>query len=122
MPRHRERPTSRVNPSGEKAWVARATDPQGKRQWLGTFKLKREAHDTIDAAYEEWRSAPAARDTIGQYAADWTERHPRSRRTNYDRNSKLRQVLDVEIEGRKLRDWRFSQLQRSHAGPSSTTC
>src|SRR5262249_59940367 len=30
-------------------------------------------------------------------------------------DSKLRQVLDVEIEGRKLGDWPFAELHRSHA-------
>jgi integrase len=115
MAKRRERPVARVNPSGEKVWVARATDPNGKRRWLGTFRLKREAQEAIDAAYEEWESAPAVRDTVGRYAADWTQRHPRSERTNYDRNSKLRQVLDVEIEGRRLGEWPFGELHRSHA-------
>ena len=114
MPKRRERPIPRSNPSGEKVWVARPTDPHGKRHYRGTFKLKREAQDAIDAAYAEWACAPVDRDTVGEYAADWTARHPRSARTNYDRNSKLRQVLDVEIEGRRLCDWPFGALQRSH--------
>jgi len=115
MATRRERPIPRVNPSGEKVWVARATDAKSTRHYRGTFRLKREAQDAIDAAYEHWEHAPAARDTIGQYAADWTERRPRSARTNYDRDSKLRQVLDVKIEGRRLRDWPFAELRRSHA-------
>jgi integrase len=115
MATRRERPIPRVNPSGEKVWRARATDPDGKRHYLGAFKLKREAQEAIDAAYAQWETRPPARDTVGQYAADWTDRHPRSARTNYDRDSKLRQVLDVEIEGRRLRDWPFAELQRSHA-------
>ena len=49
MARRRERPIPRINPSGEKVWVARATDRSGKRQYLGTFTLKREAQDAIDA-------------------------------------------------------------------------
>ncbi len=114
MVTRRERPISRINPSGEKVWIARPTDAHGKRHYRGTFNLKREAQDAIDAAYEQWRIAPAARNTVGEYAQDWTERHPRSTRTNYDRNSKLRQVLDVEIEGRRLRDWPFAELERSH--------
>ena len=63
--------------------------------------------DAIDAAYDGWAKAPPARDTVGEYAADWTDRHPRSARTNYDRNSMLRQVLEVRIEGRELGDWPF---------------
>jgi integrase len=115
MANRRERPISRVNPSGERVWRARATDPAGRRRYLGAFKLKRQAQDAIDAAYDAWEKAPPSRDTVGEYAADWTERHPRSARTNYDRNSKLRQVLDVRIEDRPLRDWPFAELERSHA-------
>jgi hypothetical protein len=94
--------------------VARGTSEDGKRRWLGTFKLKREAQDAIDAAYHEWEHAPVKRDTVGQYAEDWTKRHPRSQRTDYDRNSKLRHVLAVEIDGRQLRDWPFAEVHRSH--------
>lgn len=115
MARRRERPIPRINPSGDKTWVARATDGTGTRRYKGTFKLKREAQDAIDAAYEEWENLPARRDTVGEYAADWTERHPRSARTDYDRNSKLRQVLGVEIEGRRLHDWPFAEFHRSQA-------
>jgi integrase len=115
MPKRRERPIARTNPSGEKVWVARATDPDGKRHHRGTFKLRRDAQDAIDAAYQDWERTPVVRDTVGRYAADWTQRHPRSERTNYDRDSKLRQVLNVEIEGRELRDWPLAELQRSHA-------
>ena len=115
MASRRERPIPRVNPSGEKAWVARATDPTGKRRYRGTLKLKREAQEAIDAAYEEWENPPARRDTVGDYAADWTKRHPRSARTDYDRNSKLRQVLDVAVEGRRLRDWPLAELHRNQA-------
>jgi len=115
MARRRERPVARINPSGEKVWIARATAPTGKRHWCGTFQLKREAQEAIDDAYVKWETGPPARDTVGQYATDWTDRHPRSARTNYDRASKLRQVLDVEIEGRRLRDWPFAELHRSHA-------
>lgn len=115
MAKRRERPIPRRNPSGERVWRARATDPTGTKHYRGTFKLKREAQAAIDAAYEEWETGPPSRDTVGEYAADWTARHPRSARTNYDRDSKLRQVLDVPIEGRSLRDWPFADLQRSHA-------
>jgi excisionase family DNA binding protein len=48
MANRRERPISRVNPSGERVWRARATDPAGRRRYLGAFKLKRQAQDAID--------------------------------------------------------------------------
>jgi hypothetical protein len=65
MANRRERPVSRVNPSGEKVWRARATDPAGRRRYLGAFRLKREAQDAIDAAYDAWEQAPVSRDTVG---------------------------------------------------------
>src|SRR5262249_50294766 len=46
MSKRRERPIPRVNPSGEKVWVARPTDANGKRHHRGTFRLKREAPPT----------------------------------------------------------------------------
>jgi len=95
--------------------VARATNPDGKRHHRGTSKLRRDAQAAIDGAYRAREGPPVVRDTVGRYAADWTQRHPRSERTNYDRNSKLRQVLNVEIEGRMLRDWPLAELQRIHA-------
>lgn len=41
MATRRERPIPRVNPSAEKVWTARATDPHGKRHYRGTFKRRR---------------------------------------------------------------------------------
>ena len=82
----RETPTKRRNPSGEIVWVARYTGRDGKRRvakphWnggKGTFALKREAQRAIDEAY----GLSDRPDTLGQYAATWTTRHPRSERTN----------------------------------------
>jgi hypothetical protein len=74
MAKRRERPIARVNPSGERVWRARATDFTGKQHYRGAFRLKREAQDAIDAACEEWEAGPPSRDTVGQYAAGWTEK------------------------------------------------
>ncbi len=111
MPKHREAPLKRVNPSGQERWVARYTDPDGKRRSAGTFKLKRAAQDAIDAAYD----APARRDTVGAYAADWTRRYPRSERTDQTNDGRIRAVLDVRIDGRLLRDWPLAEFRRRHA-------
>lgn len=111
MPNHRESPIKRVNPSGKVRWVARYTTPNGDRRSAGTFAKQREAQDAIDGAYEQ---PIVTRGTIGQYAADWTARRPRSKRTNQDRDSKLRQVLDVQVEGRAFRDWPLPELRRRH--------
>ena len=110
MASHRESPIKRTNPGGDIRWVARYTGPDGKRRSAGTFKLKRQAQDAIDAAYD----APVNRDTVGAYAADWTERYPRSKRTNVTNDGRIRAVLDVELEKRKLRDWPLAELRRKH--------
>lgn len=106
----RESPLKRVNPSGEVVWVARYTNSAGKRRSAGTFPLKREAQEAIDAAYE----LPERFDTFGAYASTWPERHPRSERTDKTNEGRLRAVLDVEVEGRPLRDWPYPELRRRH--------
>jgi integrase len=53
--------------------------------------------------------------TIGEYASSWTQRHPRSERTNATNAGRIAQVLDLELEGRPLRDWPFRDLRRRHA-------
>lgn len=111
MPKHREAPLKRINPSGKIAWVARYTSPDGKRQSAGTFKLQRDAQDAIDAAY----ATPRSRNTVGEYAKTWTNRYPRSERTDATNGHRLSRVLDVKLEGRKLRNWPLSQLRRRHA-------
>lgn len=111
MPKHRESPIKRVNPSGKVRWVARYTGPDGVRRSAGTFAKQRDAQDAIDAAYGQ----PARRDTVGAYAKDWTRRHPRSERTNQTNAGRIRQVLDIKVEGRALRNWPLAELRRRHA-------
>lgn len=122
----RERPLKRINPSGDVVWVARFTGRDGRRRSAGTFKLRGPcrqpardggccAQHAIDAAYERDQAGPDAPETLGEYAATWTVRHPRSDRTNKTNDGRLRQVLDVELEGRKLRDWPMVGLRRRHA-------
>ncbi len=113
---HRESPLKRVNPSGKVVWVARYTGPDGRRRSAGTFKHKREAQTAIDEAYAAARPATAVvRDTVGAYARDWTERYPRSERTDATNNHRIGRVLDVAIEGTRLRDWPLAELRRKHA-------
>lgn len=109
--KRRESPLKRVNPSGDVVWVARYTNSAGKRKSGGTYPRRREAQDAIDAAY----AAPEQADTIGAYAETWPLRHPRSDRTAESSYlPRLRVILDVEVEGRPLRDWPYPDLRRRH--------
>lgn len=109
--RHQEHPTRRKNPKNGYVWIARYTNPAGQRLSAGTFKLKRDAQDAIDAAY----ARPASIETVGAYAATWTDRHPRSKRTNDTNDHRISRLLDVRVEGRELRYWLLADLRRRHA-------
>ncbi len=92
--------------------MARYTGRDGKRHiakpsWnrgKGTFKRKGEAQKAID-------DRP---DTLGDYFATWTERHPRSERTNATNEHRISRVTDVQIEGIPLKDWLMRELRRRH--------
>lgn len=115
----RESPIRRRNPSGEIVWLARYTGRDSKRHiakpaWnrgKGTFRRKGEAQKAIDEAY----GLSDRPDTLGEYAETWTERHPRSERTNATNEHRINRVADVEIEGVPLRDRPLRELRRRHA-------
>jgi integrase len=117
--RRREAPIKRRNPSGEIVWVARYTGRDGRRYiakpiWngrKGTFTLKREAQRAIDEAY----GLSDRPDTLGEYFATWTIRHPRSERTNATNEHRIGRVLEVEVEGIPLKQWPLRELRRRHA-------
>jgi hypothetical protein len=114
----RDSPVKRRNPSGQVVWVARYTGRDGKRHiakptWnrgKGTFARKGDAQKAIDEAY----GLSDRPDTLGDYAATWTERHPRSERTNATNDHRIGRVADVEIEGIPLEDWPLRELRRRH--------
>lgn len=116
--RRRESPIKRRNPSGEIVWVARYTGRDGKRRvakpiWnggKGTFDRKADAQRAIDEAY----GIGDRPDTLGDYFATWTTRHPRSERTNATNEHRISRVTDVEIEGIPLKDWPMHELRRRH--------
>lgn len=110
MKRHHERPVSRVNPPARGVWRARYTGPDGRRRFVGTFEKKADAQRAIDEAY----ARPSPSRSFGDYAARWTERHPRADRTNRTNDHRLSRVLDVAIDGRALRDWPLRELKRRH--------
>jgi integrase len=115
----RESPIKRRNPSGEIVWLARYTGRDGKRHiakpsWnrgKGTFRRKGEAQKAIDEAY----GLSDRPDTLGEYFATWTERHPRSERTNATNEHRISRVTDVTVEGIALKDWPLHELRRRHA-------
>lgn len=115
----RESPIRRRNPSGEVVWLARYTGRDGSRRvakpsWnrgKGTFRRKGEAQKAIDEAY----GLSDRPDTLGDYFESWTERHPRSERTNATNEHRISRVTDVEIEGVALKSWLLRELRRRHA-------
>lgn len=111
MQRRHESPIKRTNPSGKTAWVARYTNTDGKRVSAGSFALKREAQDAIDKAYDR----PSSARTFGDYANTWTDRHPRSERTNRSYNHRISRVENVKVAGRSLKAWPLADLRRRHA-------
>ena len=82
----RESPIKRRYASGRVVWVARYTGRDGKRHiakpgWnrdKGTFARRADAQRAIQEAY----GISDKPDTLGEYFASWTDRHPRSERTN----------------------------------------
>jgi hypothetical protein len=100
----REGPVRRVSPSGAAVWVARVTGPDGRRfaykpDWnrgKGTFAKRADAQHAIDEYYDLRDQRPRSPETVGAYAATWTKRHPRARRTNTTNDGRVRQVLDVD--------------------------
>jgi integrase len=120
--RRRESPIARTNPSGQKVWCARWTSRDGQRHYglkshgiPGTYKLKRDAQAAIDACHDIEDKGAARPDTVGRYAADWTQIHPRAAITDRAYKYRIDAVLDVNLEGTPLRDWPLDRLQRRHA-------
>jgi integrase len=115
----RESPVKRRNPSGKIVWVARYRGRDGKHHiakptWnrgKGTFTRKADAQKAIDEAY----GLSDRPDTLGAYFATWTERHPRSERTNATNEHRIGRLVDVEAEGTPLKDWPLRELRRRHA-------
>lgn len=119
----RQTPYKRTYPDGRTVWIARYRDLDGKRQyakpkWNGgkaSFELKGEAQKAIDEALETLYQRKAEEpQRVGVYFDVWPKRHPRSKRTNKTNTDRISYVLDVEIEGRALRDWEFDDLRRPH--------
>lgn len=116
-----EKPTKRVNPSGKTVWIARWTDRTGKRRvgWPpgvpGTYALRRDAVGAIRSCYARDMGTSLEPETVGDYAATWLLRHPRSERSNLDYVARLKAVLDVPVDGLPFRGWLMADVKRWHA-------
>ncbi len=121
---HRDSPMRRKMASGRVVWLARYTRPDGTRaywkpEWNGgcaTFEQRRDAQRAIDEAhlYND-RHGWGRPDTVAAYLETWISRHPRPERTGAKYEHRISRVLDVEVEGRPLADWRLRDLRRRHA-------
>ncbi len=108
-----------ISPSRKVVWLARYTGRDGRRHiakptWnrgKGTFLRKADAQRAIEEAY----GLSDRPDTVGDYFASWTERHPRSERTNATNEHRISRLTDVDVEGIPLRDWPLRELRRRHA-------
>lgn len=115
----RESPIKRRSPSGKVVWVARYTGRDGKHhiakptrnRGKGTCERKADAQRAIEEAY----GLGGTPDTLGHYFATWTDRHPRTERTNATYNHRISRVTDVEVEGIALSEWPLRELRRRHS-------
>jgi hypothetical protein len=121
---HRDSPMRRKMASGRVVWLARYTRPDDRRaywkpEWNGgraTFEHRRDAQRAIDEAHVyQARHGWGRPDAVGAYLETWTSRHPRPERTSAKYEHRISRVLDVEVEGRPLADWRLRDLRRRHA-------
>jgi integrase len=119
----RQKPYPRTYPDGRRVWVARYCDLKGKTQyakprWNGgkaSFARECDAQRAIDEALERVHGTAEAPRQVGDYSEYWLDEHPRSERTDKTNTYRLSYVLDVEIEGRPLREWEFDELRRRQA-------
>ncbi len=115
------RPRKRQLAGGKTVWVARYKDERGRVRiarptWnggSGTFELKRDAQRAIDEGARQ--RVPERASTVGRYVALWLQAHPRSERTDRTNAGRIRNVLDVELEGLPLAEWDMRELRRRHA-------
>ncbi|HTT94538.1 MAG TPA: tyrosine-type recombinase/integrase [Solirubrobacterales bacterium] len=116
----RQSPCRRTYPDGRVVWVARYFDLSRKARyakpvWHGrksTFARRVDAQRAIDEALARQHGGAGRPRRLGDFAADWLERYPRSARTNETNSTRLGYVLGVEIEGRPLGEWEFDEVRR----------
>lgn len=116
----RQAPYKRTYASGKTVWVARYRDLDkrvryAKPRWHGrksSFARRADAQRAIDEALGALYGAARRPQKIGEFAALWPQRYPRSKRTNRTNARRLSSALEVELEGRPLGEWQFDELRR----------
>lgn len=115
------RPKRRIMRDGQTVWIARYRDDRGRERiakpaWnngKGTFRLKRDAQRAIDEAVAA--RIPDRASTVDNYLGRWLRTRPRSERTDRTNAGRIRNVLDLELDGLELRLWDMRELRRRHA-------
>lgn len=107
--------------NGKVKWVARYRDPVtgqeriAKPAWnggKGTFDLKREAQRAIDEAITQ--RIPDRSSTVAGYLDRWLRDRPRSARTDKTNEGRIRNVLELQVEGLELGRWDMRDLRPRH--------
>lgn len=99
--------------SGKVWWRAKVWDPdKGAERVLGRHPLKRDAQAVMDEFYDalDARNGNGTA-TVREYGlTQWLDRHPRETRTAKTNLSRIRAVVDIEVEGHKFGDWPLAEL------------
>jgi integrase len=117
--RRDEKPLRRKNPGGAIVWAARYTGDDGKRRSAGTFRAKGPckapgkaccAQHAIWAAYEAVAPREGA-ESVSGYFAHWLADHPRPARTEAGYTSRVKAVLELDVDGRRFGDWPMPEVR-----------
>lgn len=98
-------------------WVARYPDAEGKRRSAGTYRRERDAaaaiKEAMDGVAKAEELAPMQRSaTLDEFLPVWRVDYPRGPRTMVAYESRLRQVIDLPVDGKRLGDWNLRALRR----------
>jgi integrase len=102
-------------------WQAKYVTPDGGKPSAGTFDTMREASDAIVKAMDEaWGDGeagePASRTaTVEEYLPRWLSKRPRSDRSSVNYKSRIKQAIEVKIEGKRFGDYELRSLRHRHA-------
>lgn len=107
---------SQPKPYG-KGWQACVSLPDGKEKSLGLFAKgqKKVASQAMDDFYADRRRETSGGILLSQAAAQFLEPYGDMSRTGDHYYWKLKKACSVEVDGRALGDYPYSEIRRSHA-------